>query len=136
MPTYLYRCEHCGGRREVLKKLADLNVPEFCGCEIPMQRIICAPAVRNDYAPYDCPITGKRIEGRRAHEENLKKHGCRVFEPGETQAAAAVRKASDNALDKAVEDTAERFVHELPVEKREQLVVEMESGLDVQIARN
>lgn len=136
MPTYLYQCPRCSSRAEVIKKVADINTLETCtSCITPMSRVICAPAVRGDYAGYNCPVTNTWIEGRRAHEENLKRHGCRVLETGEKEAAAAYRRASDEALDKSVESAAEKFVHELPTKKREQLAVEMESGLDVQVVR-
>lgn len=136
MPTYLYQCDRCSHRAEVLKKVAEIDKQELCTqCFTAMSRRICAPAVRGDYAGYNCPVTGNWIEGRRAHEENLKRQGCRVLEPGETEAAARFRRESDDALDRTVEIAAEKFVHELPTQKREQLAVEMESGLDVQIAR-
>lgn len=136
MPTYLYQCPRCSSRTEVIKKVAEIDTVETCAtCVTTMSRVICAPAVRGDYAGYNCPVTGNWIEGRRAHEENLKKHGCRVLEGGEKEAAAAFRRKADEDLDKSVEIEAEKFVHALPVEKREKLAVEMESGLDVQVAR-
>jgi hypothetical protein len=33
--------------------------------DMPMPRVI------GDYAAYECPVTGKMIEGRKAHQENL-----------------------------------------------------------------
>lgn len=42
--------------------------------------------IAKDYEGYNCPVTGKWIEGRTAHKENLKRQGCRVFEPGELEA--------------------------------------------------
>lgn len=136
MPTYLYQCE-CGEERDVIKKVSAIDNVETChACRNVMERQICAPAVRGDYPGYNCPVTGTWVEGRRAHEENLARQGCRVLEGGEKEAAARYRKDADDSLDKAVENAAEKFVHELPTKKREQLAVEMQSGLDVQIARN
>lgn len=43
------------------------------------------PQISKDYEGYNCPITGKRVEGRKAHRENLEKHGCRLFETGERE---------------------------------------------------
>lgn len=104
-------------------------------CGSLMNRQICAPAVRGDYAGYSCPITGKWIEGRRAHQENLKQHGCRVLEPGETEGTKRARAAADAALDKSVEQTVDKFVETLPTAKRERLFAEVEGGLDVAIER-
>ncbi len=41
--------------------------------------------IARDYEAYECPVTGNMIEGRSAHRENLKQHGCRIFEPGERE---------------------------------------------------
>lgn len=43
------------------------------------------PILLRDYGAYDCPVTGKMIEGRAAHSENLKRHDCRLLEKGETR---------------------------------------------------
>ena len=91
--------------------------------------------VRGDYAGYNCPVTGKWIEGKRAHEENLKRHGCRVLEPGETDEFKRRRAAEDTALEDSVSGTVEQFVETLPTSKKEQLAAEIQSGVDVAIER-
>ncbi|UOF77835.1 hypothetical protein [Bacteriophage sp.] len=136
MPIYRYKCSVCGIGREIVKKIADIDRTENClRCSTAMNRQICAPAVRGDYAGYECPVTGKWIEGRRAHEENLKRQGCRVLEPGETAQAAAFRKAQDEAFDKSVDATVDEFIETLPTAKKEQLANEVSSGLDVSVQR-
>lgn len=40
-----------------------------------------------DYKGYDCPITGKWIDGRAEHRENLKRNNCRLLEQGESREA-------------------------------------------------
>lgn len=137
MPLYVYKCTGCGARREILKALALLDRVEGCNdCDFVMQRQVAAPMVVGDYEGYDCPITGQRIEGRRAHVENLKRHGCRVLEPGETEVVRRNAAAAETAFDKAVEATAEEFVETLPSAKRERLGAELEAGLDIQLIRN
>jgi putative FmdB family regulatory protein len=136
MPIYQYYCEACGMKSQVFKKLAELERTELCElCHTAMQRQIVAPAVLGDYPAYRCPVTGKSIEGRRAHAENLARTGCRLLEPGETDSLRRRRKADDDALDKAVEETAERFVHELPTDKREKLICEINCGADTTVTR-
>lgn len=136
MPMYAYRCGGCGASQDVFKPIKDLDLPEPCErCATPMARVLCAPMVQADYPGYSCPITGDWIEGKRAHQENLKKHGCRVYEPGETAQARAGFDAADAALDAAVEATVEEFIEKLPTRKREQLAVELESGADVGVIR-
>lgn len=41
--------------------------------------------ILRDIDGYTCPVSGKWIEGRAAHRENLKRTGCRIFEPGERE---------------------------------------------------
>jgi len=136
MPLYLYQCPACQRRRDILKSLANLDREESCeACQTPMERRLCAPAVVADYPGYTCPITGSWVEGRRAHVENLKKHGCRVLETGETKQIRQSRQQEEAALDRSVEETVEQFYETLPTERREQLANEVQSGLDVTIER-
>jgi len=136
MPTYLYKCPACRGHRDVIKSLTVLNRKESCeACQAPMERQISAPAVVSDYAGYNCPISDKWIEGRRAHEENLKRHGCRIYETGETAEIRRKAASEDAAFDRSVDETVEQFYEALPSEGREALATAVTSGLDVEIAR-
>lgn len=74
---------------------------------------------------YDCPITGKAIVGKKAHEENLKKHGKHVLEKGELEDAKRTRKAIDDALDAKLEATAVEFVKSLSPQRKAQLEAEL-----------
>ena len=137
MPTYTYSCPKCRKSRDILKRVADLDRVEYCLFDDEaMLRKLSAPMVRGDFPPYDCPITGKTISGRRAHEENLARHGCRVLEPGETSSVVSSRRAAEASLDRAIEETAETFVHSLPVEKRDRLCAELEAGISADVVRN
>ncbi len=79
--------------------------------DMPMPRVI------GDYAAYECPVTGKMIEGRRAHQENLNRHDCRILERGEKEdnvrnAKAAVEKDArrrDAAIDVIVDKVASEY---------------------------
>lgn len=63
-----------------------MQLVECCpSCGAASSKIIVAPLTMGDLPGYECPITGKWIEGRRAHTENLKRNRCRVYEAGETQ---------------------------------------------------
>lgn len=136
MPMYDYKCPTCGGRREVVVPIAQIDDPVEClKCGPPMLRQISAPRVLGDYAPYQCPITGKLIEGRKAHRENLAQHGCRILEPGETDSYVRSRRREEAKLDSAIEATADELIAKLPTDKRDRLAAEMEHGLDAQITR-
>ena len=135
MPMYDYFCEECHQVQSVFKRIADLDKPELCPCGKPMQRLISAPMVQTDYPGYSCPITGEWIEGRRAHLENLKKHGCRLAEKGEDEAYQRSLAQEDAAFEASISRTFEAEVARLPARKRERLAAEMEAGLDVSVVR-
>ncbi len=136
MPLYLYKCPTCNRKREVLKRLADIDSPTQCmKCSDWMNRQLTAAHVAADYPPYNCPITGKLIEGRAAHRENLARHGCRVLETGEKEAAAAFRAREDAELDAKLDETAEKLIESLPQEKLERLHAEADAGVDIQLTR-
>lgn len=68
-----------------------------------------------DYRPYRCPVTGKPVEGRRAHQENLKRTGCRVLEKGEKEHNMRERAESDRKLERTVSDAVDRTASELAI---------------------
>ena len=136
MPIYAYKCQACARRKDIFKPIAQLDRKEHCEtCQTQMERQLAAPAVLGDYAGYSCPISGKWIEGRKAHEENLKRNGCRVLETGETEQVRRNRAQEESVLDRQVESTVEQFWEALPTDGREQLATAVSSGLDVSIDR-
>lgn len=59
--------------------------------------------ISSDYKGYSCPVTGKWVEGRAAHRENLKRTGCRLLEKGESRDAAKnQRYESERSTEKLV----------------------------------
>ena len=136
MPTYVFKCPACGTGFERILRLAEYDSPQQCPeCAAVAERQICAPAVRGDYPPYECPVTGRIIEGRRAHEENLKRHGCRVLEPGETSEASRRLRTEDAALEASLDATTESLLASMPTRKLEQLSAELQAGADITIER-
>jgi len=74
----------------------------------------CCAVCAGDYQPYDCPITGKTIDGRREHRENLELHGCRVHEKGEFEdvkknGKKRIEASMDAAIDKSVDAIARQI---------------------------
>ena len=106
MPVYSYKCPLCQKSFDRFLRLVDYDMPQTCDCGAQAVKQLCAPAVRGDYAGYSCPVTGQWIEGRRAHEENLRRHGCRVLEPGETEAARRNHAAAEAEFDRQIEQTS------------------------------
>ena len=70
--------------------------------------------VQSDYAAYECPVSGDIIHGKREHERNLEKHGCRVHERGELEDVKRNgRRQRDEAIDRAVDSAVEAMAHEI-----------------------
>lgn len=139
MPLYVYRCGDCEGKCSVFKKLAELNRLEpcpFCESLAPMARQVTAAHVVADYPPYDCPITGKIISGRRQHEENLKLHGCRVYEPGETEQHKRRKADEESDLDRRLGETVDEWIAQAPAEKREALAQAESMGLTAAVTQS
>lgn len=135
MPLYSYLCPTCADKVTIFKKIADLERDEFHDCGMQMTRVLEAPFVRGDYEAYTCPITGNLIEGKVAHNNNLKKHGCRLWEPGETDRVIAERARREADEDAALERSIDEEIAKLPSEKRERLGAEMENGLTAEVVR-
>lgn len=77
----------------------------------PKRAAFPCPMIARDYEAYECPVTGKMIEGRAAHAENLKRTGCRLLEKGEFEdvkknGRKEAEARMDAALDKAVDEVA------------------------------
>lgn len=72
--------------------------------------------ISGDYKGYQCPVTNKWIEGRRAHEENLKRTGCRVLEKGEREGWHKDKQREDAQLSRRIEETVARTASQLGVE--------------------
>jgi hypothetical protein len=142
MPRYDFECHNpdCRKVEERVLPLSQFDEPQVCRCGHLMTKVhLRAPAgfVSQVYnQPYKCPVTGKVISGKKAHEENLAQHGCRVLETGEKEANDKRRAADDAALDAAIEGTVEREIALMPTEKKERLANELASGTDASIERH
>lgn len=73
-----------------------------------------APMVVSDYSTYECPVTGKPIEGRAAHNENLKRHDCRLLEKGEFEDTVKNgQKRISDKIDAAIDQAADEAAMEI-----------------------
>lgn len=136
MPLYDIRCSQSNKLFERHIKLSDFDDPIVCACGAPAHRVVSTPMFIVDNTGYTCPVTDKWIGSKHQHEENLKLQGCRVLEPGETDAAAKRREADDLELDKRVEDTVEKEIESWNSAKKEQLHNELiNGGLDLVVER-
>lgn len=82
MPLYEIRCTRCNDLKQVFRpvSLRD-NLPD-CVCEGTFERLIAAPRISKEITPYKSPATGKIISSRSEQKEDLRRAGCRLYEPG------------------------------------------------------
>lgn len=127
MPLYDFKClnGHVFERHVPLDKFEE---PVFCSCNAPAHRLISTPMFSVDTTGYTCPVTGDWIGSKHQHENNLAKHGCRVLETGEKEAAAAYRKKEDEKLDRLIENHVEKEFEGFSSAKKEQLANELING--------
>lgn len=136
MPLYDFRCSE-GHTFERMVKLANFDDLQFCACNAPAQRLISRPMISVESVDYTCPVTGKWIGSKRAHEDNLARQGCRVLETGEKEATIRRREQEEATFDAKIEATVEREVEAMPSDKRETLYNEMtRAGADVSYSRS
>ena len=135
MPVYDFKCPE-GHHFERFVKLENFDQPQLCFCGEKAQRLISAPMFTVDNTDYPCPITGERISSRHQHEENLRKHDCRVLESGEVEANQKNREAAEAAFDKSIENSVERELSNWGSDKMEKLANELTNGnVDLRVER-
>jgi putative FmdB family regulatory protein len=118
MPIYQYRCNACG-TFEHYHSLAEYLTPTGCPeCSKIATKVILPAMVMPDWGPYDCPITGKVVWGRRAHAENLKQHGCRVFERGEREEFTRRKKERQRDFERSVERVVDKAAQHIALGAR------------------
>ena len=137
MPVYEYTCHQCRKGFEVVRKMQDYREPAYCPvCHTLGNRVLSPAAVRGDYEGYQCPVTGKWVEGRKAHEENLRQTGCRVFEPGEKQEFERRREREEAEFDAKLEQSIGETVAAMPAEKQQKLAQELAAGAGIGFTRS
>lgn len=135
MPMYAYQCPSCSKRFDAFKTIANYREAEACTCGAIAEKRIVAPTILGDFQPYDCPITGRTISGRQEHKENLARHGCRVKEAGETEQYQRRVKQDEASFERSVDATMDQAIAELPVQKKDRLVAEMQGGITAEVVR-
>ena len=123
MPLYDFTCAH-GCREERYLTLAQHRMPQACFFHwMAMQQIIAAPLVVSVQPDifYTSPIDDRPISSWAAREEDLKRHGCRAYDPAMKQDAERFRNESQASLEKAMDETVERAITKMPTKQRGQL---------------
>lgn len=138
MPTYLYQCEH-GCQEERYLRLSQHQQRQDCLAHwLPMQQIITAPLLVKASADvcYDSPIDGKPITSMQARQEDLKRSGCRAYDPAQKQDYDRRIIESEAALDRDIEATVEESVSKMDGEGRRRLASELlDQGVTTEAVR-
>lgn len=113
MPMYEYRCKSCRNQFTAYKKLVDYREPQSCSCGAEAEKIISKPMVAVDYPAYQSPASGRWIEGKKAHHEELKRTRCRIFEPGERKDAERRAAEADKKLDTFIDNSVDKVFAEI-----------------------
>lgn len=135
MPLYSYKCQACNTAFDDFAPMAKSAEPQFCRCGKLANRVITPTRISKDYDGYQCPVTDQWISGRRAHEENLKRQGCRVLEPGEKETNEQKKIRAEADFEKRLDQTVEKAIDSLPSEKKEKLANELSAGTDLSVDR-
>jgi hypothetical protein len=112
MPVYQSICLACGKYHEYIRHFAQCrDTPACCGAPTD-KRILSAPMMRADIAPWDAyesPATGKHITSYAERREDMKAAGCRDWEGQDVERReAGKRKAEDEAKEDAKLDATVR----------------------------
>lgn len=137
MPIHDFVCG-CGNQFERYQAIDALHAEESCGqCGAMAVKAFLTPPmgfVQPDIC-YDSPIDGRPITTKHARLDDLARHNCQPYDPEMKKDAARFRKASEHALEKAVDETVEAEFERMPIRKKEQLAAELEGGMTVEPMR-
>lgn len=141
MPRYQYRCPDCGDFDRILRVAEHVRVIE-CECGKQAQQVITAPTLvipahmsATGVSAYESPVSGQLITTQKQRLKDMARHGCVEYEPGMRQDVDRRVAEDDKALDKAVDETFDRALAELPAIKREKLDAEMSAGVTAEAVR-
>lgn len=134
MPLYDYRCGSCGRTDTAWRRIDDRHDGPEC-CAEPMRQMITAPMVIADIPGYTSPIDGRWVEGRRARKEDLRRNGCREYDPTERTQLTARKQREETEFERKVSESVEAAIHQMPTRKREKLIAEVEHGASAEIIR-
>lgn len=138
MPIYVYDCP--GGHQFEQAQLVAYHTGYFYCKEhrtIAVQ-VITAPLLVKSASDvcYDSPIDGRPITSWQARQEDLKRNGCREYDPGMKTDYHQRLKDSEAALDKAVDTHVEASIEKMPTKQRAKLYSELtEQGVSAEVVR-
>ncbi len=116
MPMYETRCDCCGKKEQIFRKIDDRdNLPRCEMCNGTIARIIVAPYIRPDITPYQSPNGDYMVNSRAQRKEDLKRCGAIEWEPGIDKEIARRKEAVKEEAFKPIEAAVDKIVTEMAV---------------------
>lgn len=117
MPVYVAKCETCGDRQDYYRTVAQRHdTPACTACGGETRQVLTPVRGFGDIEPYQSPIDGRVITGRRSRRYDLERSNCRPWEglEQERKATEQWRREQEAKADKKLEETIARTLHEIP----------------------
>lgn len=136
MPVYQYKCTEHGVFERYMKSIEHRSIAECPTCKAESRQIITSVSVhiprtmRWDFDPYQSPASGNVITSQKQRQADFANTGTMEWEPGMRQDKEREIKESEQALDKAIEETVEREIENMSGEDRAAL-----AEFDTQVER-
>lgn len=138
MPFYDYLCPN-GHYDTQFFTVANHRGQLPCPCGETMVQQISAPLLvsASPDVCYDSPIDGRPITNMYARHEDMKRNGCREYDP-EMRKDADRKVQEDRAVfDRSIDETVEEVIEKMPTQKRGKLMSELTSqGVGVEYVRS
>lgn len=113
MPLYQFKCAACGNEEAIFRKVDERDNFAVCACGSGFQRVLAAPMLRPEIAPYRSP-NGKWITSRAERREDLARSHAIEWEPGIERDIASkresLREQSFAPIAKAVDEITANMV--------------------------
>lgn len=138
MPMYVYECP-AGHRFEQFRSLLQAVSTSFCQEHQQVaNQIITAPLFvkASPTVCYDSPIDGRHITSWDARREDLKRSGCREYDPEMKKDHDRRLKESEAQLDATVDASVEEAIEKMPTAQRGKLMSELtDQGVQADVIR-
>jgi len=134
MPIYEYLCDK-GHKFDRYLKMDDYKKPQICECGEKSKKLFSPAMIINSFESYESPIDGSIISTPKKRRDDLARSGSVPYEPGMRQDADTLAKNSEVKLEREMDNTVDKLLYEMPSNKREKLINELSSGVEISYER-
>ena len=134
MPIYEFACPK-GHKFDRFLKLANYKEIQTCECGTEAIKLISTPMIAPTFEAYESPIDGSPITSKRKRIEDLARSDCVPYEEGMVEENNRRMKNHELKLEKAMDETVEDTIVNMPARKKEKLESEMKSDINIEYGR-